>query len=63
KADAAEIVVAAASVHALRRALEERIHDLAHMSYAIAIDRRIVHGDRPLTGNEEIAVLPPFAGG
>jgi molybdopterin converting factor small subunit len=33
------------------------------MSYAIAVDRRLVQNDMPFTGTEEIAVLPPFAGG
>ena len=47
----------------LRRSLAARISGLDQLSYAIAVDRRIVHQDVPLTGSEEIAVLPPFAGG
>lgn len=63
KANASEIAVSASGTHALRRELEQRISGLDKLSYAIAVDRRIVHEDVPLHGTEEIAVLPPFAGG
>lgn len=63
KANASEIVIVAKSTHALRRELEQRISGLDKLSYSIAVDRRIVHDDVPLIGNEEVAVLPPFAGG
>lgn len=57
------IEVQASSVEVLRRQLEERIPGLPQLSYAIAVDRVLVNGDRALTGSEEIALLPPFAGG
>lgn len=63
KAGVAEIDIAATSTHALRSSAEERIAALKGMSYALAVDRRIVHDDRPLQGTEEVALLPPFAGG
>ena len=63
KAGAVEAHAAATSTDELKRALEQRIDGLAAMSYALAVDSRIVNGDMPLTGNEEIALLPPFAGG
>lgn len=63
KANASEVASSANSTHALRRELEQRISGLDKLSYSIAVDRRIVHEDVPLLGNEEIAVLPPFAGG
>ena len=63
KAGAAEIKLSAASTHALKRALEQRIPGLAAMSYGLSVDRRLVHADIPLMGAEEIALLPPFAGG
>jgi molybdopterin synthase sulfur carrier subunit len=63
KAGAAEIDVSAISTHALKRDLEQRIPGLDRMSYALAVERRIVHEDLPLTGREEVALLPPFAGG
>lgn len=63
KAGANEVQVEADSVAVLRDALIVRIPGLASMRYAIAVDRRVVQDDMPLAGNEEIAVLPPFAGG
>jgi molybdopterin converting factor small subunit len=47
----------------LRARLEERIEGFGRLSCAIAVDRRLVHDDMTFTGAEEIAVLPPFAGG
>lgn len=63
KAGADTLMVEAASITALRAVLEQRIPGLAELQYAIAVDRRIVRDDRPLTGREELALLPPFAGG
>ncbi len=63
KAGAMELVSNAASSLALREDLEQRIPGLRGMSYAMAIDRRIVREEIALTGDEEIALLPPFAGG
>ncbi|HEY0976668.1 MAG TPA: MoaD/ThiS family protein [Flavobacteriales bacterium] len=57
------VEVEATSVDALRRELEQRIPGLPRLSYAIAVDRVLVNDDRALSGNEEIALLPPFAGG
>lgn len=63
KAGADTLSVEAGSIAALRKALEQRIPGLAELRYAIAVDRHIVRDDLPLTGREEIALLPPFAGG
>jgi molybdopterin converting factor small subunit len=57
------VEVEAASLEALRMALAAHIPEIGSLSYAIAVDRTIVHDDRPLLGHEEVAVLPPFAGG
>lgn len=63
KAGSAVLQVEASSVATLRQVLIKRVPELEHMRYAIAVDRRVVTDDRELTGAEEIAVLPPFAGG
>lgn len=63
KAGTDVIESSAASAEALRHELEQRIPGLDRMSYALAIDRRITRHDQALSGNEEIAILPPFAGG
>ncbi len=63
KAGASVLEVDASSVDSLRQRLIARIPGLDRMRYAIAVDRRVITEDRPLAGSEEIAVLPPFAGG
>ncbi len=55
--------VEAATLGELKHTLAQRIEGLDKLRYAIAVDRRIVKDDMPLTGKEEIALLPPFAGG
>ena len=51
------------STHQLRQELVGRYPALDGLSYSLAVDRVLVHHDMPLTGKEEIAALPPFAGG
>lgn len=63
KAGAASISVEVDSTQGLRKALIDRIPGIDRLSYAIAVDRMVVIKDRPLRGGEEVAVLPPFAGG
>lgn len=63
KVGAASIEIQAASLAELRRCLAEHVPGIEHLSHAIAVDRQLVRADMPLTGKEEIAVLPPFAGG
>lgn len=63
KAGTDSMHVEAPDLHALRKVLEERIDGLAGLSYAIAVDRKIVRDNVKLGGGEEIALLPPFAGG
>jgi molybdopterin converting factor small subunit len=63
KAGSDRVQVQAHSTAGLLRSLLDMIPDLRHMRYALAVDRRIVKEDTALTGTEEIALLPPFAGG
>lgn len=63
KAGVPTVHLEADSVEALRLQLLAHIPELGRMRYAIAVDRQVVTADLPLTGSEEIAVLPPFAGG
>lgn len=63
KAGTDSLRVSAADLNGLRKVLEERIDGLSGLSYAIAVDRKIVRDNVPLGGSEEIALLPPFAGG
>ena len=63
KMGAAEVEIAASTTHGLKRAVEKLIPGLDKMSYSLAVDRRVVHNDIALNGSEELALLPPFAGG
>lgn len=63
KAGTEVVNVSAPTAFTLMRALEERIQGLSALSYALAVDRRIVREDVALKGSEELALLPPFAGG
>jgi molybdopterin synthase sulfur carrier subunit len=62
-AGSATVDVEARSIGQLRRALADRLAGLDRWQYAIAVNREVIHEDIPLSGSEEIAVLPPFAGG
>ena len=63
KAGKDKLTIVAASMSELRERLLKEMPFLGSLSYAMAVDRRIVREDRSLTGDEEIALLPPFAGG
>lgn len=47
----------------LKQQLFQLYPDLEGFSFSISVDKRIIHGNTPLTGREEIALLPPFSGG
>jgi sulfur-carrier protein len=43
--------------------LQEKFPALAEAPFIIAVDKQIVHDNTALTGNNTVALLPPFAGG
>jgi len=47
----------------LIQCLNERYPALASAPYIIAVDKQIVNGNTVLTGDNTVALLPPFAGG
>jgi molybdopterin synthase sulfur carrier subunit len=47
----------------LLQQLRERFPALAGAPFIIAVDKQIVHNNTALTGNNTVALLPPFAGG
>ena len=51
------------SVAELRSQIEKRIPGLSSASYQIAVNHVIVSDDAVITLGDEIAILPPFAGG
>ena len=63
RAEVGSLQLDAKNMKELRDQLAMRIKGLNELSFSIAVDRTIVHGEMDLSGEEEIAVLPPFAGG
>jgi len=43
--------------------LNKRYPALVNKPYIIAVDKKIVTGNTPLTSGNTVALLPPFAGG
>lgn len=51
------------NIDTLRRWLTERHPGLSEMEFIVAQNRSISNLDTPLNQDDEIALLPPFAGG
>ena len=63
KAGGDTLEVKAADVDSLRREVRKHIPELDRLSFAVAVDRKLTQENLSLTGDEEVALLPPFAGG
>lgn len=51
------------TVKQLQSKLEERYHELKNTTYSFAINQSLSQSNEALKNNDEIALLPPFAGG
>lgn len=51
------------SVKELKADLLAKYPNLLEINFKVAVNQEIVNDDYKLSGNEEIALLPPFAGG
>lgn len=51
------------NVSDLKNELEYTFPELLGMSYQIAVNQKLVSSETMITEQDEIAVLPPFAGG
>jgi molybdopterin synthase sulfur carrier subunit len=51
------------SIQELKEALFVKYPNLEKMNFKIAVNHTMIKADYDLIGNEEIALLPPFAGG
>ena len=58
-----ELSCESASLDDLKTQLESRHPQLQGISYQVAVDQKIAVGEQELTEKNEIALLPPFAGG
>lgn len=52
-----------ADLRALRTRLEERFPSLAGRPHRVALNQAFAHGDESVADGDEVALLPPFAGG
>jgi sulfur-carrier protein len=53
----------AADTDELIRHVERVCASLRGLTYIVAVDRRIIQSNTPLSPHTEIALLPPFSGG
>ena len=51
------------SITELKKYLLMKYPELVNMNFKIAVNQLLIDGDYNIVGNEEIALLPPFAGG
>ncbi len=52
-----------ATLNELNDWLLARFSGLSKIRFRFSVNRQLVTGDRPLADGDEIALLPPFAGG
>ena len=53
----------AADTNQLIRQLHERYPALANTPYIVAVDKEIISGNTGLSGENTVALLPPYSGG
>jgi sulfur-carrier protein len=51
------------SSEALKQKLFEQFPDLRTVKFSLAMDRKIIQVESPISSGAEIALLPPFSGG
>jgi molybdopterin converting factor small subunit len=47
----------------LKAKLENMFPGLGKIKYMLAVNRKMIQENMPLSGNETIALMPPFSGG
>lgn len=52
-----------ATISSLKKSLFHHYPKLESMSFAFAINKKLVQGEAIFTSGDDIALLPPFAGG
>ena len=51
------------SVNDLRLCILDEFPEIEHYNYMISLNNEIINSDRPLNDKDEVALMPPFAGG
>ena len=47
----------------LKQKIEDDFPEIVHYDFRIALNNQIIEGEQPLKSGDEVAFLPPFAGG
>lgn len=47
----------------LRLMIEDEFPEVAHYNFIVSVNREIINTDKELNDSDEIALMPPFAGG
>lgn len=53
----------AKSIGALKLMIQDEFPEIAHYNFCISLNNEIVNNDRNLKDGDEVALMPPFAGG
>ncbi len=53
----------ASSTDDLRHRILDEFPEIEHYNYRLSLNNEIIESDIPLSDNDEVALLPPFAGG
>ena len=53
----------ARSTNDLQHRILDEFPEIAHYNYRLSLNNEIIETDMPLGDNDEVALLPPFAGG
>lgn len=53
----------AKSIGALKIMIQDEFPEIAHYNFCISLNNEIINNDRDLKDGDEIALMPPFAGG
>lgn len=53
----------AKSIGALKFMIQDEFPGIAHYNFCISLNNEIVNNDRNLKDGDEVALMPPFAGG
>lgn len=53
----------ASTVKGLLLLVESDFPEIVHYDYRIAVNNEFCEGDLPLSENDEVSLMPPFAGG
>jgi sulfur-carrier protein len=51
------------SISDLKHRLEDEFPEIRHYNFRISLNNEIINSDKTLNDNDEVALLPPFAGG